>query len=515
MATDLSPAEKDDRQAERLSPTGRKPPPSRKRREKRGPKHDNRRTVMKEDDPDAKAAARDRKASLADVALKIVFHGTGAASNEAPHDKSMAPKIATYHGTIQQGHPSGPTNTGYPSYDRRYFGKKEFDSIVSAAKGLLETDWLTHGWEGGVEDAPVRAALDLAISLADSSLYQSKIDAETYNMLLAKLSGSDIDLFSETLIEGGKSKRSAAVMSIKTIVQVANDLRKSNPRAAFELLKGVHGLKAAAVESHALAQGGPETPAAPDAPGGPSGGGEQTSMQSMSGSGSGLKADDLKKALDDMMSSKDSSDFSETLKRLKETWVRCEKLRGGERAPEGVLAARMASRFAADLEAIDDMSPEEINKILQTDGKAVDGIQQILQGLEDDAKADLSSASDEEWEALAAKMDELFDSLSEASSKSVASSVRITTSALLRIASTSPEAKALVLPLLAAAKKKMDKKKGKEGKKGKKGAPPAKKGAPPAKKGPGKKAPPFGGKKAPPFGKKKASINVTMDDASW
>jgi hypothetical protein len=50
MPSDLTPAEKEDKEAERL--IGKKPPPSRKYTERRGPKHDNRRRRMKVEDPD-------------------------------------------------------------------------------------------------------------------------------------------------------------------------------------------------------------------------------------------------------------------------------------------------------------------------------------------------------------------------------------------------------------------------------------------------------------------------------
>jgi hypothetical protein len=196
--TSLSPAEKDDKESERL--IGKRPPPSRKYKPKRGPKMDNRRRRMKVDDKDLEKKPPSKASSpstLADMALRVMMSGDIATSNKAFRTESMSIKTAEYHGVLKQGHPSGPTNTGYKSIDKRYFGKKHYDSIISSAKEYLSDDWLKkEEWKDGAADARLRAALDLAILTADKNLYASKIDVETYNMLLARLSDSDEDLFS-------------------------------------------------------------------------------------------------------------------------------------------------------------------------------------------------------------------------------------------------------------------------------------------------------------------------------
>ena len=73
MPSDLSPAEREDREIERLIDRGRKNPKSRKYGPKRGPKHDNRRQRM-DTEPDSEKDAPKKttnSTSLADIALRI------------------------------------------------------------------------------------------------------------------------------------------------------------------------------------------------------------------------------------------------------------------------------------------------------------------------------------------------------------------------------------------------------------------------------------------------------------
>lgn len=579
MPTDLSPAEKDDRQVERL--INKRPPPSRKRRNKRGPKHDNRRRRMiDKNDPDAKANARDRKATLADIALRVAFPeedakagpgrlltradllagriltddelqaagydtsgasdaaflralgypAVGAASYGTAGPEDMSSKTAAYHGIVQQGHPSGPTNTGYQSTDKRYFGKPEFDSIVAHAKELLKTDWLSHSWDGGAEDAPVRAALDLAIHMADSNVYQSKIDAETYNMLLARLTKSKVDLFSETLVpEGGEGKRSAATMSqknpaIENMVRIANDLRKTNPRQALEIMKNVRSLRVAQVPVEAQIQhqsqevtaspdGMPGPSAPPPSAGGDDGGGDDAGgpMEAQGGLTKGPNVKDVKAQLDLFGKAKTGEQLMEILTKIAES--------------AKVASGRTATDAMAELAPIADMSDEEIMKLVQGGKRDVTTLEQILGGFGDDL-------SPEEVETFVKGIDDFINHVVEESEKVKTASVSVPVSTLLRVASISPEAKMVMMPFLAAAKKKMDKAKAKKKSKKKpakkkdapkkggnpfaKGGPLSKGGkkGPPAKGGKGK-PPPFGGKKAPPFGKKKASVEISSDDTKW
>ena len=172
-----------------------------------------------------------------------------AASYDVSRSKAMGQKTATYHGVLQQGDPTHGPYTGYKSYDRRYFGKENYDSIVASAKKILDEDWLKYSWDDGAKDANFRAALDLAIWTTDSNLYQSKIDTETYNMLLANVMGIKDDTFSETVITNDDSSKTRRAFSMsnqyyQNILRVASELRKTDPKTSFNLVKNLRHLVA-------------------------------------------------------------------------------------------------------------------------------------------------------------------------------------------------------------------------------------------------------------------------------
>jgi hypothetical protein len=553
MSTDLSPAEKDDRETTRL--IHKRPAPSRKNRSKRGPKHDNRRRRMKDGlDPDLKAAERDRKASLEDIALKVAFASkdepdddvkagpghlltradlglppreVGAASYGASRTEDMSSKTAAYHGVVQQGHPSGPTNSGH-SPDKRYFDKSSYDSIIAHAKELLKTDWLQYGWEGGAEDAPVRAALDLSIQLANDHAYQSKVDVETYNMLLARLSKSDVDLFSDTLVpEGGKGKRSAAAMdkNLQSMIRVANDLRHSNPRAAFDILKNVQAIRVAQVpvESQIQHQSQQQEQQSQQQQGQQQGYGQQeqqsqqqqgqqqqSQQEQQGGLSKGPNVKDVKHQLDLFSKARSGEELMEVLTKLAESVK--------------TAGSRVATSAMEELAPIADMSDDQVKKLIQMGKRDVTKLEDLMKGY-DEAKA----LSPEEIEAFVKGMDDFINGVVAESEKVKTASVSVHVSTLLRVASISPEARMVMMPFLVAAKKKMDKAAKKKKKAPAKKKSPPKKGNPFAKGGPlskapakgGKKGPPskgkapFGGKKAPPFGKKKASVEISSEDGVW
>ncbi len=323
MATDLSPAEREDREAERL--LDHKPAPSRKHRERRAPRPYQRRRRVRDDDPDTKKRRRDRGGStlsdrdldrmLADMegvtretdddyedfdfdrvidalsdgdavspeVVRRVVEQSGADSvadllkgteKTLDFDQSrideldralglsaasygmavlMSERTGAYHGVRDvRGNPTDSPNTvSLP--DRRYFTDKDYDVIVKFAGKLLDgEDWLKYGWEGGAEDAPLRAALDLAIQTANGNAYQSKIDPETYDLLLNRLAKWGYDTFSDTVLPM-KAPRSASAMknteSYKQIVQVASDLRGSNPVASLNILKSLRSLVSSEAEA--------------------------------------------------------------------------------------------------------------------------------------------------------------------------------------------------------------------------------------------------------------------------
>jgi hypothetical protein len=201
------------------------------------------------EDPEAEAEEAEAKKVREKMGPLPHRASGGAASNGTLSIEDMAHKTATYHGVDdRRGNPTNPANTGYRSYDRRHFTEVHFKSILKVANSMLKgEDWLKYGWEGGSEDAPLRAALDLAISLADDNLYQSKIDAETYDMLLNRLAKWGHDSFSETVLPekaGSGDKRSAMSKSesYSNIVRVASELRNKDPRMALQIIKSLRAL---------------------------------------------------------------------------------------------------------------------------------------------------------------------------------------------------------------------------------------------------------------------------------
>lgn len=312
MATDLTPGERDDREAERL--LDHKPAPSRKYREKRAPRPYQRQRRVRDQDTDTASAVdedldryvrdldsvmkgldsddddfdfdeaikalRDPKAE-SEADLKEALRrsdldpsrmdeldralGLSAASNGTL--SPMSPRTGAYHGVRDvRGNPTDPPGSSYAGPDRRDFTEKDYDAIIKMAAKLLDEDWLKHGWDGGSEDAPKRAALDLAIQTAgDGALYQSKIDAETYDLLLNRLAKWGYDTFSDTVLpmKAPQSGRSASAMknsqSYKDIVRVASELRETNPVASMALIKGLRSLvsteapEAPSIREHATA----------------------------------------------------------------------------------------------------------------------------------------------------------------------------------------------------------------------------------------------------------------------
>jgi outer membrane biosynthesis protein TonB len=445
----------EDKEIERL--INKKPAPSRKHRPKRGPKHDNRRRRMKDtSDPDTKALKRDMQA-----AENI------ATSNENFLTRDMSLKTSTYHGVIGQGHPSGPTNTGYNSYDNRYFNSKNFESIVACAKELMSSDWFKSGWEGGFEDAPMRAALDTAIYMADNNLYQSKIDSNTYNLLLTKLAGKDIDLFSNTLVDLGKVKRSSMAMDkdIQNMVRIANEIRTTNPKLAFEIIRNVRSIAA-----------------------------QKTAKDS------GFNLKDVKHKLDSLKKARTPEQLMEVLEGLAETVK--------------ISSARTAN-VMQDLAPIADMSDEEIDKLVNMAKREVMKLEHVIADMEKKAAEDATSITEDDIDSFVKGMDDFFNAVVKDAEKAKTASVSISISSLLRVASSSPEAKAAVMPFLLIAKKKMEK-----AKKHKKNSTPKKEVEEKEEKKSEKKVTEKK-KQEPAFlktmkgKKKKASVEILSDDTSW
>jgi hypothetical protein len=156
-------------------------------------------------------------------------------SSNKPLESRMT-RTATYHGVLTQGGPDGPYS-GWSFLDKRYLNKDHYDAIIASAKEFLKGGWLQNNWNGSAPDVQIRAALDLAISTADNSAYQSKIDAPTYNMLLNRLGDYKTDLLSETLLTTAGKPKKASTMNetIGGMLKIAQEIKAKNPEAAARL----------------------------------------------------------------------------------------------------------------------------------------------------------------------------------------------------------------------------------------------------------------------------------------
>lgn len=392
-----------------------------------------------------------------------------AASYGRPGRKPMAHKTAAYHGVLDQSHPER-ASFGKATVEKRDLGKDHYDSIVASAEGFLKGAWLKEGWDPGTDDAPMRAALDLAIHTADDAAYQSKIDAETYDMLLNRLAGWGHDQFEDTILPQKARSASMSNQHVQTILRVASDLRQIAPDASLELVRSIRSLVATEAESLDMTAG--------DKP-----------------------MDDLKKQTKKLMDSKDIGEFVEGMGDLSDSM----KTAGARTASEDVHLA------------LTDLPEEDAAAFHQS-------------GLET-AQTMLAALDGGDLTAFCAAADQLVESAEQAVESARVSTARVKISTLVRLAHLVPGARDALLPvILAASKKKPAKKKpaktskGKkedekpEPKDGKKPNPFAKKdGEKPSKKDEkgGKKPNPFGGKKAPPFGKKKAHVAMSESDADW
>lgn len=340
-----------------------------------------------------------------------------ATSYEKHLNRHMNIRKSSYHGVVdQKGNPTDPTNTGYKSYDKRYFGKDHYDSIVKVAQELLKDSWLSSGWDGGATDAPIRAALDLSIHTADNSLYQSKIDTETYNLLLNRLAKWGYDTFSETLLpfkKGENSNRSASMKpEHQAILKIANDIRLQHPMHAVSILKHVRAL----VSSE-------ETSADP----------KEISFRSM-------KDDDFKKLRSEMeqvLESKfDDNDINQFLAGFDKLYEKLEHKVAGHVSP-GLLNLLSSSAVPfSKLMTVASLDKEELRKVLSV------------------SLANIRAASDPQ--ALLIEFNSICRNIQRRASKNITPSVSL--SELVRLAHSNPSVRSVLLPIIAAKAKKSKKK---------------------------------------------------------
>jgi hypothetical protein len=415
-----------------------------------------------------------------------------AASNKNGYSEPMN-KTATFHGYIHQGHPEGPF-PGWQSLDKRFFTEENYKSIIKFAGDLLKQDWFKSGWDGGAPDAKMRAALDLSIQIADDNLYQSKIDVETYNLLLSQLTGSKIDLFSETMYVNpdGKKMASTKRQSVQNLLRLANDLREKDPKQALQIVKDIRTL------------------IANDEPSEEDGSESKTSQDTADVDVEELKK--VQKELDEALNKEDIEAlveaFNEMGKTVKKVSSRrriafgsetCNDMENMEVTPPSVLPTPPGGGGAQsgsdiELKGLANLEEEDQEKLLEEIKKGMKPMSEALDKLDIDAFMKGFQSIGDVLGRHASSMVKDVDSL---------------VNTLIRVAHKHPETRKVLLPIIVAAKKKKKKKPAP-----KKEEKPSKKEEK-AEKAPSEKAPPFGGKKAPPFGGKKVSTRVTPNDMKW
>jgi hypothetical protein len=448
--------------------------------------------------------------------FKFKSSKSAATSNKIFHIKAMASRVAAYHGVDdRRGNPTETIGTPWKSYDKRYFTEDNYKSILKVAQQYLQEDWLKYCWKSGSEEAPLRAALDLAIHMADDNLYQSKIDAETYEMLLNRLAKWGHDSFSETILPFKKSKRSAAMgKNIQSVLRIASEVRKTDPKKAVEIVASLRSLVATPNESS-------EEHVAPDIPWRPSGmlpATQEERAQGKSGTPVDMPDDAQRAAiiaeldkLDKELQARD--DLPAFLQTLKDLW--------------GKLTGKTAGRIAGEA---------EINRMIE------EALQQAEEGQITEEAWDAIPEGDsrklKEWIKVEQFDDETVEGLMELLENFVSEitegkTASVSISTLIKIAYNHPDTRSTLLPVIIAAKKKKDKKKSK--KKDKKGegkghggppfegaSPPFGKGGPPDGTGPEGEGPGTGHGKGPCKGKgkgkgkgKRKKAAICREDMDW
>lgn len=384
--TSLSYSEKEDREIERL--IDKKPAPSRKNREKRGPKFDNRRRVMQvEKDPDLDKSDPDLSRS-----------GSDKYSFDYSYGADMSIRTSKYHGIVEK--------YNQDSYEESRASASVFDPICEddhkkiskEAKKLLKEEWFKAGWGDDKSDAATRAALDISISTVCGGIYANRIDSLTYNMLLGGLLGSEVDSNVASFFDDGAGlTRREFKMDKDSILHLASKVRHSDPRLALDLIRSV-----------------------------------RTAAEPMPGAMDDKMKSHMDKKLKELLDAISDEDVDQFGKKMKEI---------------SQLLPKTASRTAADFfefKSLADMSAKDLSDFFEKSRKEVEK-----------AKKQLDS---DDIEDFMISFTSLADSAQDAAKKAKVGSVTVRISSLIEAASKSDEVRQILLPYLAAAKKKLDKK---------------------------------------------------------
>jgi hypothetical protein len=394
--------------------------------------------------------------------------------------KTGISKKSSFHGYLNQK--TTPYRRPNLIEDKFCLDEDDYKNILKVSKELLKSDWLKYGWDNVDSDARHRAALDIAIHVSADGLYQSNIDPSAYNELLNKLAGWDFDTFRETVLDPkkGSSRRSSPMdkKSIISVARVASELLEDSPDVSFRILRNLGSIVMGG-DRVALSTG---------------------EINDVVSEGVNLKS--VESDVKGLMDSKDSDDFLSSLRNVDE------------------FVQKMSSRVSSDLrdlEVIEDLEPAQIESLQKT-------MKPKFSGLEE-------SVSDGDADSFVDGFQEIVSDVNDFTNQVKQASTRVSLSTLIRIASESPDARKILIPIIAKArlknkkkpsktslkKKDEDKEEKKEKKSGKKKDEEKDEKSSMMK---GKKVPPsfkkvFDKKDTKTSKKRKASVDFSPSDASW
>lgn len=134
-----------------------------------------------------------------------------------------------YHGIEPE---SVAPYAGWAQAHQRDLGDADHSAILASAREWMKSTVLSKSIEGMVPDTRFRAALDLSIRETGEGKYSGAINADCYNMLLAKLAGESTTETLETI-------REASVKPMKLASEVrhfAASVAEYDPSLAYSLL---------------------------------------------------------------------------------------------------------------------------------------------------------------------------------------------------------------------------------------------------------------------------------------
>lgn len=155
------------------------------------------------------------------------------ASMLSDDSKSQPSRTSMYHGIepYPKGHEGFAPYVGWEQAAVRDLTGEDFNLLLASAREWMKSSVLSKAIDGMIPDARFRAALDLAIRSAEDGRYSGVVDANLYNLLLAKLAGeSDKPLV--TIRESSTRTSEGNTMSAKFAQEEASQVLAKLDRIA-------------------------------------------------------------------------------------------------------------------------------------------------------------------------------------------------------------------------------------------------------------------------------------------